>query len=88
MTLWWMLPLVSIDVRSVVLSQCVVSTSQHVDAAITLLKKKYCGWRAVLDDGNSFYRAAFLGFLEHCVQSNDGDAVITLCERSVDVPID
>ena len=54
---------------------------QHILAAITLLKKKYAGWRAVLDDGNSFYRSLFMGFLEHCVQSGNGDPVILLCDR-------
>jgi Peptidase C65 Otubain len=45
-----------------------------------LLKKKYAGWRAVLDDGNSFFRALFVGFLESCIQTSDGDAVLRLCD--------
>lgn len=53
---------------------------QHVEAAVNLLKKKYVTWRAVLDDGNSFYRGLFLGFLETCVQTGDGDAVLRLCD--------
>lgn len=56
------------------------SGDEHVAAAIVLLKKKYTHWRAVLDDGNSFFRALFVGFLENCVQSNDAEAVLKLCD--------
>ncbi len=52
-----------------------------MDAAINLLKKKYSGWRAMLDDGNSFYRSVFIAFLESCIQASDGDAVLKLCDN-------
>ena len=49
--------------------------------AIELLKVRYVSWRAMHDDGNCFYRALFVGFLETCVQNGEIDGIEYLGNR-------
>jgi hypothetical protein len=49
--------------------------------AIKLLKVRYDSWRAMHDDGNGFYRALFVGFLEGCIQSGDVEGLKYLGDR-------
>ena len=56
-------------------------SSAAINAAVPILEKRYASWRAVHDDGNSFYRSLFIGFLEYAVQARDGGVIVGMCEK-------
>jgi hypothetical protein len=49
--------------------------------AIKMLKVRYSSWRAMHDDGNGFFRALFVGYIEGCVQNCDVEGIKYLGDR-------
>ncbi len=62
------------------------SLPQAMTDAIRMLKVRYTSWRAMHDDGNGFFRALFVGYLEGCVQNCDIDGIKYLGDRCGPLP--
>jgi hypothetical protein len=69
--------------HTIAVAVAVVGLCQRMTMFLGEVLPQYESWRGVVDDGNGFYRALFIGHLEQCIQTPDVKALTKLCRRQV-----
>ena len=62
------------------------ATAMTVKAKLGALKASYESYRRVRGDGNCYYRAVAVSFLEHCVRTSDAQALTAFTKRLSEAP--